>query len=139
MRIMAEFLRSIRLNYLVKGERRSMDIDIVNAQSIISEYSHCGDFDKYIHSPILCINDLGAEICKNRQDFVSEAIYMGNRVNVIRTILELRGEDETKITFITSNYPLYADIMKVVYGDRVLSRLNKMCIPIQLGGDDRRE
>lgn len=139
MRILAEFFRQVTLSYYIKEDRRSISIEMVNAQSIISDYAHCGDFEKYLEAPILCINDLGAEICRNKQDYVSEAIYMGNRVNVIKTILELRGEDETKITFITSNFPQGAPIMKLVYGDRVLSRLKNMCLTFELGGVDRRK
>lgn len=79
---------------------------------------------------ILCLNDLGSE--------PAEQLYMGNRVNIIRQIIEARGDRQGQITVITSNYPMLHPFIKERYGDRVVSRLQGMCNYFELKGKDRR-
>ena len=80
---------------------------------------------------VLCLNDLASE--------PQEQMYMGNRVNVIRQILEARADRYGQMTLITSNYPINHSRIKEWYGDRVASRLNGMCNYMILNGKDRRQ
>lgn len=80
---------------------------------------------------VLCINDLGSE--------VPEQIYMGNRVNILRQILESRGDQLGKFTVISSNFQLYNPKLIEKYGDRVVSRLKAMCNYFEMKGADRRK
>lgn len=79
---------------------------------------------------VLCLNDVGSE--------PAEQMYMGNRVNIIRQILEARGDKTGQFTLITSNYPMLSDQLAAQYGDRVVSRLQGMCNYFELKGKDRR-
>lgn len=81
-------------------------------------------------SNILCLNDIGSE--------PAEQMYMGNRVNIIRQILEARGDQSGQFTLITSNYPMLHEQIRQQYGDRVVSRLQGMCNYFVLKGKDRR-
>lgn len=80
-------------------------------------------------APLLCIQDFAAE--------PAEILYMGNRVNVLRQLLEYRG-DRAGITLISSNVPMLGDDIAKRYGDRVISRLQEMCNYLILDGRDRR-
>lgn len=79
---------------------------------------------------VLCLNDIGSE--------PTEQMYMGNRVNIIRQILEARGDQNGQFTLITSNYPMLHQQLAAQYGDRVISRLQGMCNYFVLSGKDRR-
>lgn len=104
--------------------------DNTRAADIVDSYLRNGDLLEFTQSRIQCIQDLGSEPV--------ETLYMGNRVNVLRQVLEARGDREDRLTLITSNFPL-SDIGKPgMYGDRVASRLAAMCNFFFLGGGDRR-
>lgn len=81
-------------------------------------------------SRVLLINDLGTES--------REAVYMGNRKDVLRDLLVERGESESRLTLITSNYPMAHPLMAERYGERVMSRLRSMCNYLEMRGEDRR-
>jgi len=66
-------------------------------------------------------------------------LYMGNRINVMRRILEYRGDQSDQITLITSNLPYNSKKFVELYGDRVASRLNEMCNYFEITGKDRRK
>lgn len=110
-----------------------------------SEALHAGEVvDSYVRGdetyvrlkrrPIVIINDLGTEPL--------EALYMGNRQNVLASILEARGDRPELLTIITSNIPICApkgnQSIQTLYGDRVASRLREMCNYLPLFGDDLR-
>lgn len=99
-----------------------------NTDNICSAYENSGDISEFKKSPVICIQDLGTE--------PSEVIYMGNRRNCLRSILEYRGDCYDKITHITSNIPIFKT--GEYYGERVQSRLYQMCNPITMLGTDRR-
>ena len=80
--------------------------------------------------PIICIQDLGSE--------QMESLYMGNRENVIRRMIEYRGDRTDMLTLITSNLPMAHQKLEEKYGDRVVSRLNEMCNYLEIKGKDRR-
>ncbi len=100
-----------------------------SADAICAEYERDGDLAVYKREKILCINDLGTE--------PAEVLYMGNRRGCLRTILESRGDAYDKVTLISSNIPI--NKTGDFYGERVQSRLYKMCNPITMCGDDRRK
>lgn len=80
---------------------------------------------------VLNINDFGSG--------QAEQVYMGNRINAIRLIIESRGDTYGKFTVITSNFPMQHEIIKQEFGDRVVSRLAEMCNYFELNGKDRRK
>lgn len=97
------------------------------ADEICNEFLATGDMAPYISENILCIDDAGTE--------PSETLYMGNRVQVIKAILEARGDRPNKITIITSN----TKVSQEIYGDRVASRLCNMCNYFELVHPDWRK
>lgn len=100
------------------------------SDAIVDAYVTDGTLKKYKDTRLLCIQDLGSE--------TTEALYMGTRVNVLRTILEARGDMRNIITIVTSNLPMISKQIVEKYGQRVQSRLNQMCNYIILGGNDFR-
>ncbi len=102
----------------------------VRADILVDEYSRGNSLSDFKRAPILCIQDLGSEEL--------EAVYMGNRVNVLKNIIEQRGDKPELITHFTSNIPLDAKELTDRYGDRAVSRLKGMCNFLTLRGVDRR-
>lgn len=80
---------------------------------------------------VLCLNDMGSE--------PQEQLYMGNRIGLIRQIIEARGDMVGQFTLISSNYGILDAETKEKYGDRVVSRLQGMCNYFELTGADRRK
>lgn len=99
------------------------------ADEITDAYAIDGSIVDLKNEPILCIQDFGSE--------PQESLYMGNRVAVMRSLLEYRG-DTRWLTFISSNIPMGHEYLRQRYGDRVQSRLRAMCNYLELGGEDRR-
>lgn len=83
------------------------------------------------NADVLCINDFGSE--------TPEQLYMGNRMNVMRQIIETRGDRFGQFTIITSNFGINDEDITRIYGDRVASRLQRMCNYFELMGKDRRK
>lgn len=102
----------------------------VRTDTMCEEYIKEGSYDRFKSIKILGIQDLGAE--------PSESLYMGNRVDVLRMILEYRGDQEGCMTLITSNLPINHQKLIDRYGDRVASRLAEMCNYFEIRGTDRR-
>lgn len=100
------------------------------ADEICDEFSRKGDVTRFVQMPILAIQDLGSE--------PEETVYMGNRINVLRQILEQRGDHKDKLTLITSNRPISSKELLDKYGKRVISRLHEMCNFLIMKGTDRR-
>lgn len=98
---------------------------------LTDKYAHGDMLDDYKSAQIICFQDLGSEPI--------ETLYMGNRMNVMKNILEQRGERDQYITIITSNIPLDSPDLAAKYGDRVVSRLYDMCNFLVLRGNDRRK
>ncbi len=103
----------------------------VRTDIICDKYKTEGTFDNYKQMSIIGIQDLGAEPI--------ESMYMGNRENVLRQILEYRGDRSDQMTLITSNLPMTHKVFIDKYDDRVASRLNKMCNYFEIKGKDRRK
>lgn len=104
---------------------------IVRADEIVSKFIETTSIDEYKKVKVLCIQDFGAEQL--------EAVAMGNRMNVLRTLLEYRGDRSDCVTLITSNIPIYHQMLVSNYDDRVASRLFEMCNYFEIKGKDRRK
>ena len=96
-------------------------------------FASTGDLSPFKEARVACFDDLGSE--------PMETLYMGNRVNVMREVIEYRGDRPDLITLFTSNVPidrLGAIGERVRYGQRAQSRIYQMCNYLVLGGADRR-
>lgn len=103
----------------------------IRAKDICEYFSEHGNVSGFKNRDILAIQDLGSEPI--------EALYMGNREDVIRQIIEYRGDMPNQLTFITSNLKMSGEKLKERYGDRVESRLHQMCNYFVIRGKDRRK
>lgn len=102
----------------------------IRADEVVNYYVHNGECEDIKKETVICFQDLGTEAL--------EALYMGNRVNVMRRILEYRGDRRDKMTLITSNISPGDRELHERYGDRVVSRLSAMCNILAMVGPDRR-
>lgn len=93
-------------------------------------FAEFGDLLPFLQKPIICFHDLGVE--------PQESIYMGQRVKVMQTIIQERGDMRGVITLFTSNNPIDDPETEKLYGDRGISRLKKMCNYFELVGEDFR-
>jgi DNA replication protein DnaC len=116
---------------LGEAEKRMLYWDNVRADDICEEYAANGTFQKFKTRNIYGIQDLGSE--------PAESVYMGNRIEVLRQLLEYRGDRTDQVTLITSNLPMNHKILVDRYGDRVSSRLTAMCNYFEIRGKDRRK
>ena len=64
---------------------------------------------------------------------------MGNKLEVLRTLIESRGDRTDAMTLFTSNFPMSHKSIIDRYGDRVASRLVEMCNYMEIKGKDRRK
>lgn len=127
LKVMSRYAEGLFLKMSIDGRAARFCWQSYRADEICQNFARTGELDQYIICPILFIDDAGSE--------QKETLYMGNRVEVIRTILERRGDNLGRcLTLITSNIPM----TKLEYGDRVISRLFQMCNYYKLGGKDRR-
>ena len=97
-----------------------------HAAEIVNKFRNGADLGYINTIPIIGIDDVGAEPRPTQ--------YMGNKVDVIKEILEVRGDKEV-YTLITSNCDL--DEIDEIYGDRVASRLKALNY-YEINGDDKR-
>lgn len=101
------------------------------ADEICDSYVKDGSIIGCKEMPMLGIQDLGQE--------PAECLFMGNRLDVIRNLIEYRGDRPDQITFITSNMSMNGNNLIQRYGDRVASRLMEMCNYFEMKGKDRRD
>lgn len=104
---------------------------IERADGICDKFAETGTIIGFKQKPMLGIQDFGQE--------PQESLYMGNRVDVIRQLIEYRGDRTDELTFITSNMRINGDNLMNRYGDRVASRLLEMCNYFEIKGKDRRK
>lgn len=124
--------RLYRLNPFKLSSGKCYPWVTVSANMVPGTYERYGDaaLVDLMRRPLLCIEDLGSED--------KEAVYMGNRRNVFRKILEYRGDELTSATMVTSNIPLGHPNFAEMYGQRAQSRCFEMMNYLVLKGDDRR-
>lgn len=131
LEIMAAYSLIDNVQVTVGDTQRCLYWGNVRTDAICDEYTADGSFERFKKMNIVGIQDLGAE--------PAESMYMGNRVNVMRQILEYRGDQTDQITLITSNLPMNHKRFIELYEDRVSSRLNEMCNYFEIKGQDRRK
>ncbi len=102
----------------------------VRTDAICDEYAATGSCRRYMQMPVVGLQDLGAE--------PGQMLYMGNRLDVMQSVIENRGDRSDRLTLITSNLPLDSRELHKRYGSRVTSRLDEMCNYFELCGTDRR-
>lgn len=128
LNVMLLYSKGLYLKIKLDGRDTNFVWQTYRADEICMEVVKTGDVDQFVNVPVLCINDIGSE--------PKESLYMGNRVEVIRAILERRGDYHSRcLTLLTSNYRIDG----LPYGDRVKSRLYEMCNYYELKGKDRRK
>ena len=131
LEIMAAYTLIYNFQIQIAENKRCLYWSNFRTDTICDEYTSEGSFDKYKKMYIIGIQDLGAEPV--------ESMYMGNRINVLKNLMEYRGDFSDKITLITSNLPMSHKVLTDRYGDRVSSRLNEMCNYFEIKGKDRRK
>lgn len=103
----------------------------VSADDVCARFTNTGNIDGYKKTNIIGIQDLGAE--------PTECCFMGNKLEVLRTLIESRGDRTDAMTLFTSNFPMSHKTLIDRYGDRVASRLVEMCNYMEIKGKDRRK
>lgn len=103
----------------------------VRADTMCDYWASNGSLSDYKSQRVLGIQDFGNE--------PREAVYMGNKIDVLRSVLEYRGDKPDAITLLTSNLKLDGKVIVEKYGDRVASRLYAMCNYLVIKGRDRRK
>lgn len=131
MDVISTYAQSRGMAIEIGGQKHALAWGGWRADVITGNFQLNGDYFDMAKRPILCIQDLGSE--------QSETMYMGNRVNVLRSILEYRGDRTDKLTLVTSNLPMQHKSFIEKYGDRVASRMREMCNYFELTGQDRRK
>lgn len=131
LEIIAAYTLIDNIKFAVGSNEKPLFWNNFRADTICDEYVEKGTFERFKKMSVLGIQDLGGE--------PAESLYMGNRINVMRQLLEYRGDYTDKITLITSNLPLNNKILIEKYGDRVASRLIEMCNYFEIKGKDRRK
>ena len=119
--------------FRIKFDDEESRLSWVNFRSdeICSRFAETGSIDSLKKVNVIGIQDLGSE--------PAESCYMGNRLNVLRNLIEARGDRSDTITFITSNIPINHKMLVEQYNDRVASRLCEMCNYYEIRGVDRRK
>jgi DNA replication protein DnaC len=95
-------------------------------------YEERGELFHFIDCPVICFQDLGSESEQR------ETMFMGTRTKVMQTIIQERSDARGNITFFSSNNSITDSDTLELYGDRIVSRLKKMCNYFELKGKDRR-
>jgi DNA replication protein DnaC len=131
LEIFAFLASAHNIRYKAYGKDLPLALQDFRADEITTDFLAQGDTSLYTEgTKVLVINDLGTE--------PEETLYMGNRVNVLRQILEKRADNPARLTLITSNIPMGDKAVAARYGDRVASRLRQMCNYIEITGNDKR-
>ena len=102
-----------------------------NSTDITDEFMKKGDIQEFDKKKILCIQDFGSE--------PNSVSYMGNNINVLKSLIERRGDYKNRITLMSSNLSISGKMIKERYGERLVSRLYQMCNYFELKGPDRRQ
>lgn len=130
MEVMRAFAYSQKFNIQYGDLKRYIMWSNMTAKRIVTEFVKTSSIHEFANMHILCIDDLGSE--------PTEAVSMGNRMNVLQNVIEERGEHANFLTLITSNYPLPHAKLNSLYGERTTQRLQAMCNYFELTGKSRR-
>lgn len=132
--VMRELCRVLGIWIRFSGDSspRQLSWTNIRANDITAQFTATGDVKEFERAYILTIQDLGME--------QQEAFYMGNRCDVLRGLLEYRGDKCANcLTIITSNLKMGGELLTDRYGNRVTSRLREMCNYFEIKGQDRRK
>lgn len=106
---------------LLKGIKYSSDKMIFfktfRCYNVCEHYVSTGEISSFLEPDFVCFDDLGTE--------PTESIYMGNRIGVMRQIIEAREDMKDKITFYTSNFQIDDPELMRRYGERAMKRINE--------------
>ena len=111
-------------------DTRQMSWRFIRSDEICENFASDGFLRELKAIPLLALDDVGSE--------PENAVYMGNRIDVIRQLIESRCDRDDRITIITSNFRLGGWKLMERYGDRVVSRLSRFNY-LEMGDSDRRE
>lgn len=131
MEVMQAYTMALRFLIQYGEEKTYLGWRIMRADEIVSHFVDNTTISDLIKIKILCIQDFGSEPL--------EAVSMGNRMNVLRSLLESRGDRSDCLTLVTSNFSLRNPTLTEYYGERVTSRLVGMCNYFEIKGKDRRK
>lgn len=130
--IMSYFSKIDNIQVMCGGMVLDMEYQSIRTDKVCANYSNGQPIEKYKAIPIICFHD----ICSPTEP--EESMYMGNRMKVMQSIIEARGDRQDLITLFSSNVPFTNPLFFERYGERAQSRLYEMCNYLQLDGDDRR-
>ena len=133
MEIMQAYCRvfGFKVKFFEENTQSPLAWQCVRSDAICDAFTENGSISTFKKRNILGIQDFGSE--------PQESLYMGNRVDVMRTLIEYRGDRSDNLTLITSNLKLGGEKLLNRYGDRVASRLCEMCNYFEIKGADRRK
>lgn len=133
LEIMREYCRAWRFAVKLPDETSPSPLwwRIVRADYLCDVFAETGSIKDFKDQPIIGIQDLEQE--------PQETLYMGNRLEVVRNLIEYRGDKSDELTLITSNLRINGENLSQRYGDRVASRLIEMCNYFEIKGKDRRK
>lgn len=131
LEIMAAYCLVDNVQVYIGDTSRCLHWENIRTDVICDEYANKGTFERYKKVSVIGLQDFGTEPL--------ESLYMGNRINVIRQLLEYRGDRTDQITLITSNLPIDHKLITDRYDARVASRLSEMCNYFEIKGKDRRK
>ena len=130
--ILSRYLGIDDVRVLIFGKNNKMlSFPCYTANRICAFYKENGELYPFTESSVICFQDLGTE--------QRETLFMGTRTKVMQTILQERGDGRGLITLISSNNGICDNDTLELYGDRIVSRLKKMCNYFELKGNDRRK
>lgn len=129
--IMRAYCSAFGFKVELSGNKRDLSWLTIRADAICDNFALEGNVRLYKSVGVLGIQDFGCE--------PSEAVYMGNKVDVMRSVIEYRGDKSDLLTLFTSNLKINSPSLRQRYGDRVQSRLYEMCNYLVIKGKDRRK
>ena len=131
LEIIVTYCRLMGFQITFDDKQTSLSWANLSADDICSKFANTGNIEGIKKNNILGIQDLGAEPV--------ECCFMGNKLEVMRNVIETRGDKSDNITLFTSNLPMSHKALFDRYGDRVASRLVEMCNYFEIKGQDRRK
>ncbi|MBK3516689.1 P-loop NTPase family protein [Carboxylicivirga marina] len=114
------------------GKMTKLEFPSVRTNQVCNEFAQGQSIEKYNQMPIVCFQDL----CSLSEP--EESMYMGNRLKIMQSIIESRGDRQDLITLFSSNVKFDSPHFRDRYTDRVVSRMFEMCNYLELKGGDRR-
>lgn len=130
--IMSHFSKIDNIQVRCGASVVDMNYKTIRTDAICAEFRAGNSIEKYKAIPIVCFHDLASP------SEPEESLFMGNRLKVMQSIIEARGDRQDLITLFTSNIPFDNALFYQRYGERCVSRMHEMCNYLQLQGTDRR-